>query len=45
MEINIVAGGPDIYIPDLRKLNSKELIWVGVDRGSLQILRGGYSST
>ncbi|OCA89668.1 thiamine diphosphokinase [Bacillus sp. FJAT-27986] len=41
MEINIVAGGPDIYIPDLRKLNSKEMIWVGVDRGSLQILEVG----
>ncbi len=41
MEINIVAGGPDIYIPDLRNLNSKEMIWVGVDRGSLQILEAG----
>ena len=41
MEINIVAGGPDMYIPDLRQLNGKEMIWVGVDRGSLQILNAG----
>ena len=40
MEINIVAGGPNAYIPDLKRLNSsgKESIWLGVDRGALYVL-------
>ncbi len=43
MEINIVAGGPAMYIPDLRMLDNKgsEAIWIGVDRGSLRILEAG----
>jgi thiamine pyrophosphokinase len=43
MEINIVAGGPEIYIPDLRDLVGKEseTVWIGVDRGSLRIMEAG----
>ncbi|CAN7434780.1 thiamine diphosphokinase [Rossellomorea sp. LjRoot5] len=38
MEINIVAGGPDRYIPELNKYCSVEVKWVGVDRGVYTLL-------
>ena len=40
MEINIVAGGPGSYIPDLKRIAclDKEAVWLGVDRGTLCIL-------
>ena len=43
MEINIVAGGPDAYIPDLKGIDGlgKEIIWLGVDRGTLSVLEAG----
>ena len=41
MEIKIVAGGPEAYIPDLKAINCSEdnLVWIGVDRGSLHIIQ------
>ncbi|WGG47476.1 thiamine diphosphokinase [Rossellomorea sp. DA94] len=38
MEINIVAGGPDRYIPALNKYSNDEVNWVGVDRGVYTLL-------
>ncbi|WP_034755743.1 thiamine diphosphokinase [Rossellomorea vietnamensis] len=38
MEINIVAGGPDRYIPSLNKYCNDEAKWVGVDRGVYTLL-------
>ncbi|WP_061809811.1 thiamine diphosphokinase [Rossellomorea vietnamensis] len=38
MEINIVAGGPDRYIPSLNKYCNDEVNWVGVDRGVYTLL-------
>ncbi|OXS63300.1 thiamine diphosphokinase [Bacillus sp. V-88] len=38
MEINIVAGGPDRYIPSLSKYCNDEAKWVGVDRGVYTLL-------
>ncbi|WP_078380938.1 thiamine diphosphokinase [Sutcliffiella halmapala] len=33
MIIHIVAGGPRNQLPDLKKTNNENIIWVGVDRG------------
>lgn len=33
MEINVVAGGPGRYIPDLSAYSSENTKWIGVDRG------------
>ncbi|MBN8191507.1 thiamine diphosphokinase [Bacillus sp. NTK074B] len=33
MEINIVAGGPERYIPELKAYSSEITKWIGVDRG------------
>ncbi|PFG06760.1 thiamine diphosphokinase [Bacillus sp. es.034] len=41
MEINIVAGGPNRYIPELDKFWSDEVLWVGVDRGVYTLLEQG----
>ncbi|MFS0778686.1 thiamine diphosphokinase [Neobacillus sp. 3P2-tot-E-2] len=33
MNINILAGGPEEFLPNLHEYSSKNDIWVGVDRG------------
>jgi len=38
MIINIVAGGPENLLPDLKKYNESHCIWVGVDRGVYTLL-------
>ncbi|WP_201713756.1 thiamine diphosphokinase [Rossellomorea arthrocnemi] len=38
MEINIVAGGPGRYIPELDAYCDKEVKWIGVDRGVYTLL-------
>ncbi|MGD6962898.1 thiamine diphosphokinase [Fictibacillus phosphorivorans] len=40
MKISIVAGGPEHLIPDLKPYDlSSDHIWIGVDRGTLFLLR------
>ncbi|MBH0165921.1 thiamine diphosphokinase [Fictibacillus sp. 7GRE50] len=40
MKISIVAGGPEHLIPDLKAYDlSSDHIWIGVDRGTLFLLR------
>ncbi|MCA1062328.1 thiamine diphosphokinase [Rossellomorea sp. AcN35-11] len=41
MELNLVAGGPERYIPYLKTYNSGEVKWIGVDRGVYTILQQG----
>ncbi|MET3728783.1 thiamine pyrophosphokinase [Fictibacillus halophilus] len=42
MKINIVAGGPEHLIPDLKPYDLKRNhIWIGVDRGTLFLLKNG----
>jgi len=38
MEINIVAGGPERYIPELNSYWGDEANWIGVDRGVYTLL-------
>ncbi|MFC7784414.1 thiamine diphosphokinase [Rossellomorea sp. GCM10028870] len=38
MEINIVAGGPERYIPELNAYSDGEANWIGVDRGVYTLL-------
>lgn len=33
MKIQILAGGPASFVPDLKDYDTEEVIWVGVDRG------------
>lgn len=37
----IMVGGPFEQIPSLKDINSKELIWIGVDRGAIRLLEQG----
>jgi thiamine pyrophosphokinase len=39
MKIHIVAGGPEEFIPSLKEYNEGETLWVGVDRGTLYLLK------
>lgn len=39
MIINILAGGPVRYIPDLSKYHTNESYWIGVDRGVYELLK------
>jgi thiamine pyrophosphokinase len=41
MIINILAGGPEELLPDLKVFNDDESIWVGVDRGVFTLLSIG----
>ncbi|WP_282061079.1 thiamine diphosphokinase [Bacillus pumilus] len=42
MHIHIVAGGPFEYIPPLKREASQEdILWIGVDRGTLFLLEQG----
>lgn len=40
--INILAGGPEELLPDLKVFNDEESIWVGVDRGVFTLLSIGF---
>lgn len=42
LNINIVLNGPESEIPDLKKYNQKSSLWIGVDKGSLIILKNGF---
>ncbi|WP_407391961.1 thiamine diphosphokinase [Carnobacterium jeotgali] len=37
----IMVGGPCEQIPSLKDIHSKELIWIGVDRGAVRLLEQG----
>lgn len=42
MHIHIVAGGPFEYIPPLdQEASQDDILWVGVDRGTLFLLEHG----
>jgi thiamine pyrophosphokinase len=43
MNICIVAGGPPELLPDLEYYQKKADLWVGVDRGVLQLLKYGIT--
>lgn len=36
--INIVAGGPSEFIPLLNDYDDEEILWIGVDRGTIYLL-------
>ncbi len=38
MELNIVAGGPERYIPELKMYKGDKVKWIGVDRGVYTLL-------
>lgn len=38
MIINIVAGGPEDHLPNLREYDQANIVWVGVDRGVFNLL-------
>jgi len=40
-QLAIMVGGPYERVPVLKDVNSKELIWIGVDRGTLRLLEQG----
>jgi thiamine pyrophosphokinase len=39
MNINILAGGPEEFLPDLHEYSSENDIWVGVDRGVYSLIK------
>jgi thiamine pyrophosphokinase len=39
MIINILAGGPEDLLPDLKLYDHKDVLWVGVDRGVFHLLK------
>jgi thiamine pyrophosphokinase len=41
MILNILAGGPTAYLPDLKPYTSGESSWIGVDRGVYTLLSKG----
>jgi thiamine pyrophosphokinase len=41
--IHILGGGPNEFIPDLHSYHKKEVIWVGVDRGVITLLKAGIT--
>lgn len=44
MHIHIVAGGPIEYIPPLeREASQEDVLWIGVDRGTLFLLEQGIT--
>jgi thiamine pyrophosphokinase len=38
MNINILAGGPENLLPDLKLYDNHNILWVGVDRGVFHLL-------
>jgi thiamine pyrophosphokinase len=44
MEFCIVAGGPERYLPDLKKYHNGNVKWVGVDRGVFTLLKTGLEA-
>lgn len=43
MIVHIVAGGPEFYLPNLSEYKEEgDIIWVGVDRGSIHLLNYGF---
>ncbi|WP_223588567.1 thiamine diphosphokinase [Neobacillus bataviensis] len=43
MIINILAGGPEDLLPDLKEYEEENTIWVGVDRGVFHLLKCNIS--
>jgi thiamine pyrophosphokinase len=43
MIINILAGGPLTYLPNLHDYNGSDCIWIGVDRGVFTLLSMGIT--
>lgn len=41
MNINIVAGGPPVFIPPVKNYHSPGDLWIGVDRGTAVLLENG----
>lgn len=41
VQLAIMVGGPCEGVPALKSINSKELVWIGVDRGALRLLEQG----
>jgi thiamine pyrophosphokinase len=41
MNINILGGGPEEFIPDLHQYREEKDIWVGVDHGVFRLLHHG----
>jgi len=41
MIINILAGGPEVLLPNLDYFKEEEAVWVGVDRGVFYLLNRG----
>ncbi|MBM7647174.1 thiamine pyrophosphokinase [Bacillus ectoiniformans] len=41
MKIALVAGGPESELADIRSFIDQDLLWVGVDRGVLYLLKRG----
>lgn len=41
VQLAIMVGGPYDRIPDIKQADSKEIIWIGVDRGSVRLLEQG----
>lgn len=41
MSINILAGGPEQYLPDLSNFCDDQSLWVGVDRGVFKLITLG----
>ncbi|OIU72268.1 thiamine diphosphokinase [Rossellomorea aquimaris] len=44
MDFCIVAGGPERYLPDLKKYHNENVKWVGVDRGVFTLLENGLEA-
>jgi thiamine pyrophosphokinase len=40
-QINIVAGGPIDLIPELSQYAADQMLWVGVDKGTVTLLDAG----
>jgi thiamine pyrophosphokinase len=45
MIINIVAGAPERYYPDLNKYDNEDVMWASADRGTLYLLRNKITPT
>lgn len=41
--INILAGGPEEFLPELLEYNEENSIWVGVDRGVFTLIKRGIT--
>ncbi|MCA1028427.1 thiamine diphosphokinase [Cytobacillus kochii] len=43
MKINILAGGPQQYLPNLNDYCFDEVLWIGVDRGAYTLIKKGIA--